>query len=110
MFECAVAKLLRRNVENYFGINIGQDFESVARWWISGKRNRQCAKQCVVCAVFSGQSVDKDTGARREDGEYTLKRWSLICREENKEKLERVIGSWEIQATMKSAIYPGAGI
>jgi hypothetical protein len=102
MFKCTVAKLFWRNVEKYFGINIGEDFESITCWWISEKCNRQCVKHCVVCTVFSGQSVD----IQELEGKMvnTLKSWSLIYREENKKKLQRVIESWEVQATMKPAI------
>jgi hypothetical protein len=34
-FECSVAKVLWGFMSEMFNVNIGHDFESVARWWVS---------------------------------------------------------------------------
>ena len=38
-FDCFLAKKIWTVISDIFGIHIGTDFESVARWWISNNRN-----------------------------------------------------------------------
>ena len=38
-FGCFVATQIWSTISDIFGVPIGADFESVARWWISNNRN-----------------------------------------------------------------------
>ena len=38
-FGCCVASVMWRHLSEIFGINLGADYEFVARWWLSNNRN-----------------------------------------------------------------------
>jgi hypothetical protein len=38
-FDCCVANVLRNHLSEIFEIQVGANFESVARWWVSNKKN-----------------------------------------------------------------------
>jgi hypothetical protein len=38
-FECVVIKQIWGFFSDLFGVQLGQDFESVAMWWISNNKN-----------------------------------------------------------------------
>jgi len=39
-FDCCVAKWIWNCISEILGIRIGQDFESVARFWLANKRHK----------------------------------------------------------------------
>ena len=49
-FDCCVASTLWKHVSDIFGVQIGSNFESVARWWVSNKRN--CVLNTVGAALL----------------------------------------------------------
>jgi hypothetical protein len=38
-FDCLVAKLVWSGISDLLNVSVGSDFESVARWWLSNKKN-----------------------------------------------------------------------
>ena len=38
-FDCFVAKLIWPVISEMVGVEVGADFESVARWWLSNNKN-----------------------------------------------------------------------
>jgi hypothetical protein len=41
-FKCFVASKIWEEISGIFGVQVGSDFESVARWWISNKKKILC--------------------------------------------------------------------
>jgi len=52
-FDCCVSTIMWSHLSKIFNKNLGSDFESVATWWISNKKN---ATLNTCCAAF-GQHV-----------------------------------------------------
>jgi hypothetical protein len=54
-FKCIVADHLWQTISTLFGISIGSDFESVARWWISNNKNSvlNTVSSAVLWAIWS---------------------------------------------------------
>ena len=47
-FDCFVAKLIWPVVSSMLGVDVGSDFESVARWWLSNKKNYVINIVCIA--------------------------------------------------------------
>ena len=47
-FDCFVAKLIWPIISDIIGVQVGVSFESVARWWISEKRNSLINTVCTA--------------------------------------------------------------
>jgi hypothetical protein len=51
-FKCFVASKIWEEISGIFGVQVGSDFESVARWWISNKKKKYCAKYILLCCTL----------------------------------------------------------
>ena len=47
-FDCFVAKLIWPVIHELFGVQVGNDLESVARWWISNSKNSALNVVCTA--------------------------------------------------------------
>jgi hypothetical protein len=45
-FKCFVASKIWEEISGIFGVQVGSDFESVARWWVSNKKK-------ILCSTYS---------------------------------------------------------
>jgi hypothetical protein len=83
-------------------LNLGADFESVARFWMSKKKHR-IVNICTAAALwalwklrnlFSGSKVDMCSGADEEVSRM-LRDWKLVNRREDAEQLEMLASDLE---------------
>jgi hypothetical protein len=47
-FDCFVAKLVWSGISDLLNVSVGSDFESVARWWLSNKKNTVINVVCTA--------------------------------------------------------------
>jgi hypothetical protein len=47
-FDCFVVKLVWFGISDLLNVSIGSDFESVARWWLSNKKNTVINVVCTA--------------------------------------------------------------
>ena len=75
-FGCCVATLMWKYLYDIFNIQIGVNFESIARWWISNKKN-SVLNMCGACItmvhletkkryVFSGEELEGREGTTKQ--------------------------------------------
>jgi len=99
-FGCCVATALWNYIADIFGIPIGSNFESVARWWVSNKRNN-VLNTCGAAFLwniwklrnemcFQGK-VWKDVKVVLNKMVRALESWTPICRAGSVEKMEWVL-------------------
>ena len=48
LFECIVAKIVWNRISEYFQFNVGSNYESVARFWITGKILHSDVEVCTM--------------------------------------------------------------
>jgi len=94
-FDCCGATLMWKHLSDILNIQIGIDFEYVARWWLSNKRNsilNMCSAALLWCIwklrnhmCFQGRSW-KDERVLLNKLSRTLESWLLLCKEESVEK------------------------
>jgi hypothetical protein len=78
-FECVVAKEVWKSVSLFFYIQIGSDYESIARFWLSNKKH---AAMNTICATVLW-SIWKSRNAMIFDGQTwlcTKQVWWLILK------------------------------
>ena len=77
-FGCCVATLMWKHLYDIFNIQIGVNFESIARWWISNKKN-SVLNMCGACItmvhletkkryVFSEEELERREGTTEQVG------------------------------------------
>ena len=47
-FGCCVASVMWRHLSEIFDVNLGADYESVARWWLSNNRHAIMNMTCAT--------------------------------------------------------------
>jgi hypothetical protein len=59
-FDYCVVKLLWLEISNIVGKSIGQDFESIARWWVSNKKKKWKSELCLCrCSLGSMETKER---------------------------------------------------
>ena len=101
-FSCCVATLMWKHLSDISNIQIGEDFESVARWWINNNKNsvlNMSGAALLWCIwnlhngmCFQGKSWRNEKVLLNKLAR-TLKSWLPLCKENNVESLNRVIRS-----------------
>ena len=105
-FGCCVATLMWKHLYDIFNIQIGVNFESIARWWISNKKN-SVLNMCGACItmvhletkkryVFSEEELERREGTTEQVGADVGV--LPLCKEESVEKLNWVIRSWKTKS------------
>ena len=99
-FDCCVARTLRSHVSDIFDIHIGSNYESVARWWVSNKRNSvlNMTSAALLWSLwklrnsfcFQGE-IWRDERVVLNRIIQALKHWRPLCKEGNKEKYDWVV-------------------
>jgi hypothetical protein len=126
-----VAKVSWNHLSEILGTQIGTDFESVARWWVSEKKN-SVLNTCSAALLWSLWKLRNDLCFQEKKWRdermvlsklvQTLKNWLPLCQAGGEERLKWVIGevlakslqplrlmgeSWEIPRThTQSALAP----
>jgi hypothetical protein len=64
-FDCCGATLMWKHLSDILNIQIGIDFESVARWWLSNKRN-SILNMCSAALIWCIWKLRNDVFSRKE--------------------------------------------
>jgi hypothetical protein len=96
-FDCVVARYIWNIISEVFGIAIGENFESVARWWISENKNYvlnifSSATLWTLWSIrnemcFQGLKWPGVKEVMRRIG-YLIKSWRLLCLDKHSELLD----------------------
>ena len=107
-FDCCVAKAIWSEISILMDKEVGQDFESVARWWISNNKNE--ILNCVCAATlwvlwklrnglcFQGKcwrGVEPVLGSVAR----MLERWKVLLKDDKCTVMEVYIGKLEVPGT-----------
>ena len=99
-FECCVSTAMWSHLSKIFNKNLGSDFESVARWWTSNKKNailNSCCAALTWCIwttrndfCFQGMTwkSEKDLMLKLI---RTLKNWRAVCKNVNLQDFDHVV-------------------
>jgi len=108
-FECAVAAQLWRVLSNILEVNLGGSFESIGQFWLSNKRHG-LVNIITAAALWSLWKLRNDlcfqnTGWKGMDIllnkiEYTAQNWLILCPENKKDSLSRIVLDIKRKASM----------
>ena len=99
-FECCVFTVMWCYLSNIFGKNLGSDFEAVARWWISNKKNailNTCCAALMWCIWTTRNDLCFQGEIWRNEKVImiklirTLKRWRVVCKNTDLQEFDRVV-------------------
>jgi hypothetical protein len=105
-FDCCVAKVFWKVMSEVIGLELGTDFESVARLWISEKRHKivNVCTSAALWAIWKLRNKFCFQGMRWTGVQVLLRcsrmlrDWRLINRREDTEKLEELAAELERQS------------
>jgi hypothetical protein len=107
-FDCCVAKLVWGEISTTTNFNVGTDFESVAKWWISSTKHAALNVFCAATlwAIWNLRNEICLQGVAWRDVRMllirivkTLQGWRPVCREKDWLCLEEWSTSLEAMAT-----------
>lgn len=98
-FECCVAKLVWEYISEILGLNIGHDFESVARFWLVNKRHlvTNTVSAAILWSFWKFRMGLKDVFFKIAK---MLRRWIPMMQQEAGVRIEEVITQLEFKASM----------
>jgi hypothetical protein len=89
-FNCIVAKLVWDEVSAFFGLNIGRDYLSIAKFWVSNKKHQALNSICAatlwgIWKCRNALIFDSKTWISMKQVLFlimnTLKKWRLLFKE-----------------------------
>jgi len=105
-FGCCVASVMWRHLSEIFDVNLGADYESVARWWLSNNRhaimNMTCAALMWSIWKLRNDLCFQGKAWRSEKVLLykllgTLRNWQLLCKEAYLVDLASVLEALELK-------------
>ena len=123
-FGCCVPSSIWCHLSEIFNTNLGANFESVARWWISNKKNavlNTCCAALMWCTWKLRNDLCFQARQWRSEKDLLLKlikmlrNWRALCKAVHLQEMERVMEGltvrlhqplrlfWEPQATAPSS-------